>query len=97
MKKAFYVYILTNYTNSVLYTGITSNLIKRVFEHKAKLVDGFTNKYKINKLVYYEIADNAGAAITREKQLKGGSRGRQKLKLIQNMNKEWRDLYEELL
>jgi putative endonuclease len=96
MKKSFYVYMLTNYTNSVLYTGVTSNLIKRVFEHKAKLVDGFTNKYKINKLIYYEIAVDAEAAITREKQLKGGSR-KQKLKLIHNMNKEWRDLYDELL
>jgi putative endonuclease len=88
--------MLTNYNNSVLYTGVTSNLIKRVFEHKAKFVDGFTSKYKINKLVYYEILEDIENALNREKQLKGGSR-RRKVELINCVNKEWRDLYNDIV
>ena len=86
---------MTNRQNNVLYTGTTSNLKKRSYEHKMKLVDGFTKKYNITKLVYYEIYNDAYNAISREKQIKGGSR-RKKINLIHNMNPYWRDLYYEL-
>jgi len=95
MNKQYYVYILTNKTNRVLYTGITSNLKKRVFEHKQKLVEGFTKKYNVTKLVYYEIFDDVLKAITREKQIKSGPR-KKKIDLINKFNKEWRDLYDEI-
>ena len=81
--------------NQVIYAGVTSDLIRRVYEHKQKLVDGFTKKYHVNKLVYYETFDDIETAIQREKQIKGGSRAR-KLNLIQEMNPDLRDLYEEL-
>ncbi len=86
---------MTNKNNTVLYTGVTNDLKRRVYEHKEKLIDGFTKKYNINKLVYYEVFEEVGNAIPREKQIKGGSR-QKKLDLISRMNKEWRDLYEEL-
>jgi len=86
---------MTNKHNTVLYTGITSNLNKRVYEHKEKFVEGFTKRYCITKLVYYEVCDDVYSAIAREKQIKAGSR-RKKIELIESMNKEWRDLYEEL-
>jgi putative endonuclease len=86
---------MTNNRNTVLYTGVTNDLKRRVYEHKEKLVEGFTEKYNITKLVYYEVFDNIESAILREKQIKGGSR-QKKIELINNMNKEWRDLYEEL-
>ncbi|MCX5783902.1 MAG: GIY-YIG nuclease family protein [Elusimicrobia bacterium] len=94
-KKQCCVYIMTNYDNKVLYTGVTSNLPKRVFEHKEKLVPSFTCKYNVNKLVYYEITDDINAAIAREKQIKGGSR-RGKADLINKTNPQWKDLYESL-
>jgi putative endonuclease len=93
--KQYCIYIMTNKHNTVLYTGITSNLNKRVYEHKEKLVEGFTKRYHITKLVYYEVCDDVHSAIAREKQIKAGSR-RKKIELIESMNKEWRDLYEEL-
>lgn len=93
--KKFYVYLMTNKNNTVLYTGVTNDIKKRVFEHKGKLVDGFTKKYNINKLVYYEVFEDTYHAISREKQIKGGSR-QKKLSLINSMNKGWKDLYEEL-
>lgn len=96
MDKKYYVYILTNKTNRVLYTGITNNLLRRVFEHKSKLVAGFTQKYNVNKLVYYEVFDDSYYAITREKQIKAGSR-KKKLDLIESMNPSWKDLYDELV
>jgi putative endonuclease len=77
-----YVYILFNKRNGTLYTGVTSNLIKRIYEHKNKLVDGFTKKYQTDKLGHYEIFENITSAIEREKQIKGGSR-KDKLKLIE--------------
>jgi len=86
---------MTNKRNTVLYTGVTSNLKKRIYEHKMKLVSSFTKKYNINKLVYYEIFNDAYNAIAREKQIKTGSRQR-KVDLINSMNPEWRDLYKEL-
>ncbi|MEO0075130.1 MAG: GIY-YIG nuclease family protein [candidate division WOR-3 bacterium] len=74
MFKRYYIYILTNKNNSVLYTGVTNNLKKRIYEHKEKAVSGFTKRYKINKLVYYEIFFDILSALTREKQIKEGSR-----------------------
>ncbi len=95
MDKQYYVYIMTNKTNRVLYTGVTNNLKRRVYEHKKKLVEGFTKKYNIGKLVYYEVCEDIESAILREKQIKGGSR-QKKIELVNCMNREWRDLYEEL-
>jgi len=95
MKKQYYVYIMTNERNTVLYTGITDNLYKRIYEHKNKLVEGFTKRYNIDKLVYYEIFDNPYDAISREKQIKAGSR-KKKIELIKNINPEFKDLYKEL-
>ena len=91
MRKEYYVYMMTNKKNTVLYTGVTSNLKKRVYEHKDKLIDGFTKKYNLTKLVYYESCDNAYSAITREKQIKGGSR-LDKLKLIESSNPNWDEI-----
>jgi len=95
MKKG-YVYIMTNKTNSVLYVGVSSDLVKRVWEHKNGVVDGFTKKYNCKKLVYYEVFDSITEAIRREKYIKGKKR-EFKINLIEGMNKEWRDLYEEIL
>jgi putative endonuclease len=96
MKKELHpcIYIMSNKHNGVLYTGVTSNLFKRVSEHKNKLVDGFTNRYNVTKLVYYEEYETMPEAIAREKQIKGGSR-QKKLDLINSRNPEWNDLYEE--
>ena len=91
----YYVYIITNKWNRVLYTGVTNDLKRRVYEHKNKLVPGFTEKYQANKLVYYEMSENIEGAILREKQIKGGAR-QDKVHLVNTMNKEWRDLYDEL-
>ena len=93
--KEGYVYILTNKGNSVIYTGVTSDLQKRVYEHKEKLVKGFTNKYNVDKLVYFEIFDYIEDAIVREKQIKSGSREK-KIKLITKSNPNFKDLYHEL-
>jgi len=95
MSDFFYVYIMTNKNNSVLYTGVTSNLKKRVYEHKEQLVKGFTKKYNITKLVYYEVFEDPGNAIAREKTIKGGSR-QKKIVLINSMNAYWEDLYEKI-
>ena len=86
---------MTNKRNNVLYTGITNNLAKRVYEHKEKLVSGFTKKYNINKLVYYEMLDDIYYAIKKEKQIKGGSR-QKKIGLINSLNPQWKDLYDEI-
>ena len=96
LNKNYYVYILTNKNNTVLYTGVTSDLIKRIYQHKEKLVEGFTKKYNINKLVYYEMFTDIKTAITREKQIKAGSRIK-KIDLINAKNKEWKDLYFEII
>ncbi|NEQ73505.1 MAG: GIY-YIG nuclease family protein [Okeania sp. SIO2C9] len=87
---------MTNKRNTVLYTGVTNDLIKRVYEHKSKLVEGFTKKYNINKLVYFEMYENPSEAIAREKQIKAGSR-QKKVNLINSMNLEWKDLYLEIV
>jgi len=95
MDRQYYIYIMTNKRNTVIYTGVTNDLKRRAYEHKEKLTEGFTKKYNIAKLVYYEVVEDIESAILREKQIKGGSR-QKKNELINSMNKEWRDLYEEL-
>jgi len=88
------VYIMTNKYNKVLYTGVTSNVFKRVNEHKEKLIAGFTSRYNVTKLVYYEEFETMPEAIAREKQIKGGSR-QKKIDLVNSKNPEWKDLYDE--
>ena len=95
MSKPYYVYIMTNKHNRVLYTGITNDLRRRVYEHKEKFIAGFTKKYNVSKLIYYELFEDPENAILREKKIKAGSR-QKKIDLINTMNKEWIDLYEEL-
>ena len=95
MYQQYYIYIMANNANTVTYTGVTNDLKRRVYEHKEKLVEGFTKKYNIGKLVYYEVCEDINSAITRKKQIKSGPRG-DKVKLINGMNREWRDLYDEL-
>ena len=90
------VYILTNHTNTTLYIGVTSNLVKRIYEHKNKIVDGFSKKYNLTKLVYFEQTESIMSAIEREKYLKGKKR-EFKINLINSLNKEWIDLAETLL
>ncbi len=91
----FFVYILANKTNVALYTGVTRDLKKRVYEHKQKFVKGFAERYDINKLVYFEVFNDPENAIVREKRIKGGSRAK-KNRLVESLNPEWRDLYEEI-
>ena len=95
MSRHYCIYIVTNRHNTVLYTGVTGNLQGRVYQHKEHSVEGFTKKYNVTKLVYYEVYGDAYSAIAREKQIKAGSR-RKKIALIESMNKGWRDLSEEL-
>ena len=95
MEKQAYIYFMSNRYNKVLYVGITSNLIKRVWEHKNKVVDGFTKRYNLYKLVYYEIYDDIETAINREKQIKSWPR-KKKIVLINAFNPSWDDLYEKL-
>ncbi len=89
----YYVYIMTN-KSKTLYTGVTNNLERRVFEHKNYLIEGFTRRYRITKLVYYELTNDVREAISREKQIKGWLR-RKKIALIESMNPDWKDLSEE--
>lgn len=94
--KSLYVYIMTNRSNTVFYTGVTNNLLRRADEHRSGIhLNSFTKKYQIFKLVYYESGDSAEGAICREKQIKGGSR-QKKINLIVCKNSTWKDLYEEL-
>ena len=96
MEKGGAVYIMTNFKNSVLYTGVTNDLIRRVFEHKTGLnPNSFTFRYKTTKLVYFESFHSMEEAIAREKQIKGGSR-KKKEDLIKSLNPEWKDLYETI-
>jgi putative endonuclease len=85
---------MTNSRNTILYVGVTSDLTRRVYAHKQKLVDGFTKRYNVTKLVYYEVLEDVGNAILREKQIKAGSR-QKKLQLVNSINREWCDLYDE--
>ena len=95
MTRTYCVYILTNYDQTTLYTGVTNNLVRRVEEHKNKEGGVFTKKYGVDRLVYYECGDDINQAILREKQIKAGSR-QKKIDLINTFNPEWKDLYEEL-
>jgi putative endonuclease len=90
------VYILTNKSNNVLYVGVTSDLIKRIYEHKNHVMEGFSAKYNVTKLVYFELCDEMETAITREKVLKGWKRSK-KISLIEKENATWQDLYEDLI
>ena len=90
----YYVYMMCNWNNKVLYTGITNNLERRIYEHKNKLVKGFTEKYNINKLVYFEHTEDVNSAIAREKQIKGWTR-KKKNDLIESTNPRWKDLSEK--
>ena len=94
--KQGYVYILFNKRNGTLYTGVTSDLVRRVYEHKHGLSGGFTSKYHVDQLGYYEIYGDIVTAIAREKQIKAGSRWN-KLAMIEAMNPEWKDLYETMI
>lgn len=96
MKKQPCVYLLASRRNGTLYVGATSDLAKRVWEHKNDLVEGFTKKYSVHRLVYYEPHDDMVSAITREKQLKKWNRA-WRIRLIEESNPEWRDLWEEVL
>jgi len=86
---------MTNKNNRVLYTGVTNDLKRRVYEHKEKFVEGFTKKYNVSKLVYYEVFEDPENAILREKKIKAGSR-QKKMDLINTINEDWCDLYEEI-
>jgi putative endonuclease len=94
--KQFYVYILATGRNGVFYVGVTSDLVKRIWQHKSEIADGFTKKYSIKALVYYEVFADAENAIRREKRLKKWTRA-SKMEAIENMNPEWKDLYAGLI
>jgi putative endonuclease len=91
----YFVYIMTNQHHTVLYTGVTNDLVRRTFEHREKTNPGFTSRYNVDKLVFFEETSDVLAAIAREKQIKGGSR-RKKIALIEGLNPGWRDLYGDL-
>ena len=88
--------MMTNWNNKVLYTGITNNLERRIYEHKNKLIKGFTAKYNVNKLVYFDYTSDVKSAIVREKQIKGWTR-QKKNELVQSINPEWKDLSQAIL
>ena len=90
------VYIITNKKNGTFDTGVTSNLVQRIYQHKENLLEGFTKKYNCKMLVFYEVNENMESAILREKQIKAGSR-QKKIKLIEDVNPEWRDLYNQII
>ena len=96
MARQYYVYILASKHNGTLYIGVTSDLVKHVYEHKQDLAAGFTRKYSVHNLVYYEVSDSIESAILREKQLKKWKR-EWKIRLIEKTNPGWDDLYQELL
>ena len=96
ISKQAFIYILTNKHNTVFYVGVTTNIIKRIWEHKNNIVKGFTKKYNTHKLVYYEIFDSIEQAITREKYIKGKKR-EYKIRLIEKNNSNYKDLYKSLL
>ena len=95
-EKAYYVYLLTNWNNKIMYVGITNDLERRIYEHKEKVVKGFTEKYNVNKLVYYEQTSDVDAALNREKEIKKWRREK-KDSLVENTNPLWRDLSEDFL
>ena len=93
-EKQYYVYIITNAHNTVLYTGVTNELQRRVIEHKSGKGSEFTKKYNLTRLIYFESGDDINVAIAREKQIKAGSR-KKKIELIESINPEWKDLFKE--
>ncbi len=93
--KTFFVYIVTNKNNTVLYTGVTSDLIKKIYQHRNKIIKGFSKRYNLDKLVYHEVFHDPESAIQREKRIKSGSR-QKKADLINNFNPHWDDLYDSL-
>ena len=93
--KSYYVYILTNAGNRIFYVGVTSNLVKRIYEHKSKAVEGFTSQYRVNKLVYFEETSDVHSAIDREKKLKKWRRDF-KIQLVSKINPDWHDLYDDI-
>ncbi|MBU4311255.1 MAG: GIY-YIG nuclease family protein [Candidatus Omnitrophica bacterium] len=95
MTKSYYVYMLASKRNGALYIGVTNDLIRRVYEHKQGLVEGFTKKYNVNRLVFFEETNDVESAITREKRLKKWNR-KWKIELIEKDNPEWKDLYSEI-
>ena len=95
-EKTYYVYLLTNWNNKVMYVGITNNLERRIYEHKEKIVKGFTEKYNVNKLVYYEQTSDIVEALNREKEIKKWRRNK-KNQLVENTNPAWRDLSNDFL
>ncbi len=95
VSREYCLYIMTNEHKTVIYTGVTNNLARRVYEHKNGLGGIFTKKYNVNKLVYYEVGDNVHAVLAREKQIKGGSR-KKKIDLVNSINPEWKDLFDEI-
>ena len=96
MSKEYYIYLITNKKLNVLYTGVTNNLIRRIYELKNKLLDGFTKKYNVDRLIYFEAYSEINDAILREKQIKGWSR-KKKNDLINTINPQWKDLYDTLI
>ena len=94
--KTYYVYIMASKRNGTLYVGVTNDLIRRVYEHKTNVVEGFTEKYRVHKLVYWEQSDSVESALQREKQLKRWNR-QWKIALIEKENSNWQDMYEQLL
>ena len=96
IEKAYYVYLLTNWNNKVMYVGMTNDLLRRVYEHKEKSVKGFTEKYNVNKLVYFEQTSDVAVALNREKEIKKWRREK-KNRLVENTNPLWRDLSEDFL
>ena len=93
--KTYYVYILTNWNNKVIYIGVTNDLVRRVFEHRQKTIKGFTEKYNVHKLVYFDVCEDVNSAIAREQELKKWRREK-KDQLVTDMNPRWLDLAEEL-
>ena len=96
MPKYYCVYIITNSRNTVLYTGVTGNLVARIYYHKNKSVSSFSSKYNVEKLVYYKVYEDVNEAIKREKQIKAGSR-KKKIDLINTLNPSWKDLYSTIV
>jgi putative endonuclease len=96
MEHRYFVYVLTNRHHTALYVGVTNDLVRRVHEHRTKIASGFTTRYNVDKLVYFEETSDVVAAIAREKQIKGGSREK-KIALVNAMNPDWRDLFDDLI
>ena len=95
MERQYYIYIMTNKRDTVLYTGVTNDLKRRCFRHREKMVKGFTSRYNVTKLIY-EVCEDVEAAIGREKQIKAGSRAKKLALVNQNRPLDWKDLYEEI-